>query len=1175
MTESTTSLFYFSPSLHLFAFNSLKMFQITLLPDHTGSLTTTWVASTHFDAGIGFGACMEGTVNCYLGSGSSVGVLEVRRLVTIKPQSNLDTTVSTQNLPFFMNFGKFFEEKSQLITLNLAGDSFMILDPTQLNSPPLTSFIDTQFTGDIVSFEISEAYFQSLHTNNQKFIVKVDILSQAKIASIILDGSSGTIDGVSSSIVILKKTDFMIWTNDSSNISIGNFKEMTVIQNLLTGGFIDHKQGIVFEGSTVYGSVSYISNSIATFNIQNLPCHISCNSCEYNWKFKDPEACEICSINFQKDIAIPVGECNCEVALGKFVDPLTDLCSYCPLKCLTCQNDGLTCLSCRQGMYLYEGNCLLECPSSFFKNEDNKTCQECDFPCLQCEESSQKCTECHPSLFPYNNKCNQSCEKGSFFKFSSQSCSPCDSKCLECQLSLDQCSSCKDPYLLFDSTCMDGCPPGLLKNENGECQECWGRCETCSLRPGPENNSLYGCLTCKGDLVPEGSLDEGNDNCVCPDGFTLDIEGSNPVLSSHNDGEVINCRELSDKEKLDFSLLISQIQFFEKSKTITIKFKEKIKKNTFSNLRFDLKDSLGNPENFKIKPKSIKVDPLNTLKIILAIDQNFSDKIFEISSISKNEIKSSESNRRFSTYPIKVPISYYENKAITAAVQNLGKSISILTIILTIVLSLISFNTAVILIKLFQMIDFILLINVKLPTNVTVFMNFFQSNVLDFFPNILYLEEQESRCDMDMFLKSNGVSCNGLNNIGQLLIEILGFLVVMVIFKVLIIGLEYFLEMREMRKVQDSPKNESLQSLQEINTSENPKPKSRTGCFRKNIRIIKISINQGLFWSILNSMELDLLLGSFTSVKARGLEHPYFFLSNMLLIVLLCMYFYYIRKCLELFFDFSRINQDCSKEKEREFQINCLINENASFFTSLQNYKRGNNMGPLIAAFQTSRDLVFPLVIIFFVAYPIIQIMTIVVLSFFQIVLVLIYNPFSDFGEKLSSVLNSILFILVLFLYIILWGTGDTLSTKQKYDFIGNGIIAIFTILLLSNILIGFCTLGKGIYHIFSQKKKKKNLEKKKINMNKNMSKKKTNSELKKETIESEKSESPGDSMNEKTCLKNRKTRRRRIKPNKIVSSIRNLSELALFKKIEIKKLETLGTFGNRKKRFHRTSKVK
>ena len=92
--------------------------------------------------------------------------------------------------------------------------------------------------------------------------------------------------------------------------------------------------------------------------------------------------------------------------------------------CSHCVGTLDNCLSCGAGLltssvsYLYESECLVECPKGFFGDSGNQ-CTPCESPCTQCEFAADLCTQCDPSFGkPYANlatlTCMESCPDGTY-----------------------------------------------------------------------------------------------------------------------------------------------------------------------------------------------------------------------------------------------------------------------------------------------------------------------------------------------------------------------------------------------------------------------------------------------------------------------------------------------------------------------------------------------------------------------------------------------------------------------------------------------------------------------------------------------------------------------------------------------------------------------------------------
>ena len=88
-----------------------------------------------------------------------------------------------------------------------------------------------------------------------------------------------------------------------------------------------------------------------------------------------------------------------------------------------------------------------------------------------------------------------------------------------------------------------------------------------------------------------------------------------------------------------------------------------------------------------------------------------------------------------------------------------------------ITLTYVLFNApyGILVLKLFQMFDYLKLVNVKLPTNAHAFLQWFEENMFDLVPNFLQIEESAAVCSVHIKLRENDLSCLVLNNAGNLI----------------------------------------------------------------------------------------------------------------------------------------------------------------------------------------------------------------------------------------------------------------------------------------------------------------------------------------------------------------------------------------------------------------------
>lgn len=123
------------------------------------------------------------------------------------------------------------------------------------------------------------------------------------------------------------------------------------------------------------------------------------------------------------------------------------------------------CLSCVDGFYFYEGECINPCPTGItIVNDVTNECDLCNSVCAQCVGSVSNCSDCS------STSVRDLAADGSFTCVSicpspkvnnSGICSYCSSSCLTCSINYDNCTSCNTstslPYL-YSQKCLGDCP---------------------------------------------------------------------------------------------------------------------------------------------------------------------------------------------------------------------------------------------------------------------------------------------------------------------------------------------------------------------------------------------------------------------------------------------------------------------------------------------------------------------------------------------------------------------------------------------------------------------------------------------------------------------------------------------------------------------------------------------
>ena len=83
--------------------------------------------------------------------------------------------------------------------------------------------------------------------------------------------------------------------------------------------------------------------------------------------------------------------------------------------------------------------------------------------------------------FLYNKQCVLNCPEGYFENYQLQQCIPCASECRTCNgAKNDNCLTCKSGTFLLNTTCVISCPSRKFPNKNnGKCDYCHSACLNC------------------------------------------------------------------------------------------------------------------------------------------------------------------------------------------------------------------------------------------------------------------------------------------------------------------------------------------------------------------------------------------------------------------------------------------------------------------------------------------------------------------------------------------------------------------------------------------------------------------------------------------------------------------------------------------------------------------------
>ncbi|XP_077157208.1 extracellular matrix organizing protein FRAS1 isoform X3 [Paroedura picta] len=243
--------------------------------------------------------------------------------------------------------------------------------------------------------------------------------------------------------------------------------------------------------------------------LQCRACHESCSAC-WGPAANDCLAC--------KDPSRVVLKGSCVAVCGPGFYVKDGVCSACNETCETCYSDHPRCLTCASDRVLHGGDCVLECPHSYYA-DSSRRCRGCHSSCASCTGPlSAQCTSCAYPLALRQGQCLADCGQG--FYRDHTVCKGCHPSCRECVGPEHlHCTRCVKPEESLQpeenlggtlvGACLSRCKAHFYLSNDGVCRECHSSCSSCVERH-PEN-----CTACAHSQV----LYNGQCLSACPAGW--------------------------------------------------------------------------------------------------------------------------------------------------------------------------------------------------------------------------------------------------------------------------------------------------------------------------------------------------------------------------------------------------------------------------------------------------------------------------------------------------------------------------------------------------------------------------------------------------------------------------------------------------------------------------------
>lgn len=348
---------------------------------------------------------------------------------------------------------------------------------------------------------------------------------------------------------------------------------------------------------------------------------------------------------------------------------------------------------------------------------------------------------------------------------------------------------------------------------------------------------------------------------------------------------------------------------------------------------------------------------------------------------------------------------------------------------------------AISLVKLVQSLDILSFINVRIPPIVLKFLLEIDFNMFKVIPNIVQVEESDYGCFIHPKLIENEISCLAVNKISNHMALIL----LVILFKIFIRSLAFLCNMRKSSKV-GVPKNndDDEGGLPKIEVdiedesnggsegNEDEKTKENEEKIPKNIFVRMINYidrktNILLYFSVLNSMNMDLFIDSWSSLRSFSKITIWSLLSNFILLFIIVnnlVYWVYMVYGLYYFYHSNTLKNEKLKKIASDFRASkpSIVN----LFE--EQVKKTSKYGILSLFILSIRDIFAPFFLIFLVNYPLLQILTVALINIIITLITLITRPHESIFETILEVFNMISYVLCLGFFGLIHFFSDGMS---------------------------------------------------------------------------------------------------------------------------------------------------
>ncbi|KAL4506895.1 hypothetical protein ABPG72_001316 [Tetrahymena utriculariae] len=425
-----------------------------------------------------------------------------------------------------------------------------------------------------IKFQLSPLLNVNSNTCENYFIPPSNTVTSSCLFSSNTFSIAFSILGTGNMKFVLKSVNYPFNTNTQAFITVTTYS--TDVNNNIYP--MDYQAAVVPLSCTglcqtcISAQSSQCLSCYTGFYLDGQTCVAQCTPNKYPVLFGSIWKCETCINNCQTCQLDANSKYQCLTCIANYVQTAYDTCSSnclpgtfknqqnppscdkCSTSCYECLNTNNNCTSCNTQItkkYLFQNQCLSDCPPSTYPNSLAGACSQCHPNCALCSDYTV-CQACQLDYkYLVNSFCYSTCPNTTV-KNSKDQCVPCTNNCLTCQLTTDNCTSCNSGFYLVGSVCSATCPLGQV-GISGICVSCTPPCTTCkniqtSCTKCDQNTYLTGDSCVQQAQCPTGTYGDNSmrqcvsckNNCLtCSDEITCKSCNQNSSFNKYYNGQCL------------------------------------------------------------------------------------------------------------------------------------------------------------------------------------------------------------------------------------------------------------------------------------------------------------------------------------------------------------------------------------------------------------------------------------------------------------------------------------------------------------------------------------------------------------------------------------------------------------------------------------------------------------